>query len=246
VSAPGGRTLPAFDVYAELGLGRDATPNQVKDAYRRQAKAHHPDVASDASVAEARMKRINQARDVLLDPVRRAEYDRQRAAPGAPGAGPAPRRSAPGAAPSGAADTAAAQAERDRRARAERAGAEQERRARAKAEQDRWERAAEARAARDVADRAKRRRGERVTAARSEPRREPETASRAKPRPGRGTAAEGAPQRQGARVDARGPAGPAPRAWTDFRSWLGSHVTVEIRVGDANLRWTLGRGKNGA
>jgi curved DNA-binding protein CbpA len=238
MSAPGGRTLPAFDVYDELGLGRDASSDQVQSAYRRRAKEHHPDVASDAAAAEARMKRINQARDVLLDPARRAEYDRLRASPSAPGAGPAgarpaSRRPAASTAPSGAADTAAAQAERERRARAD-----QERRARARAEQDRWEREAEARAARDVAARARRRRGEPVTAAGSGPERgrEPRTAARS------------GSERRGARAGDRRPAGPAPRAWTDLRTWLGGRVTVEIRVlGDDGIRrWTASRSKDRA
>jgi curved DNA-binding protein CbpA len=138
MSAPAGRTLPAFDVYAELGISPGATADEVRAAYRRRAKEHHPDLAVDPSAAEARMKRINQARDVLLDPERRAEYDRGRATSRAAGAHH---------------DAAGAQGERERRARAER-----ERRARVQAEHERWEREAEARAAREVAARAERRR----------------------------------------------------------------------------------------
>jgi len=68
--------LPAFDVYLELGLATSADRAQIRAAYRQAAKEAHPDV-SDVRGATARMARINAARDVLLDPDRRAEYDRQ-------------------------------------------------------------------------------------------------------------------------------------------------------------------------
>src|SRR5665811_1151175 len=68
--------LPAFDIYLELGLAPTADRAQIRAAYRHAAKEAHPDV-SDVSGATARMARINAARDVLLDPDRRAEYDRQ-------------------------------------------------------------------------------------------------------------------------------------------------------------------------
>jgi hypothetical protein len=68
--------LPAFDVYVELGIDSSADRAQIRAAYRRAAKGAHPDV-SDVTGATARMARINAARDVLLDPDRRAEYDRQ-------------------------------------------------------------------------------------------------------------------------------------------------------------------------
>ena len=71
--------LPAFDIYAELGIATTADRAGIRAAYRRAAKEAHPDVsdASAAPGATARMARINAARDVLLDPHRRAEYDLQ-------------------------------------------------------------------------------------------------------------------------------------------------------------------------
>ena len=71
--------LPAFDIYAELGIASSADLAEIRAAYRRAAKEAHPDVsaAASASGATARMARINAARDVLFHPQRRAEYDRQ-------------------------------------------------------------------------------------------------------------------------------------------------------------------------
>ena len=91
--------LPAFDVYLELGLAPTADRAQIRAAYRQAAKEAHPDV-SDTDGSTARMARINAARDVLLDPDRRAEYDRQHGllsrsptrAPRTPGARTGPRR----------------------------------------------------------------------------------------------------------------------------------------------------------
>jgi len=68
--------LPAFDIYMELGLDSSVDRAQIRAAYRKAAKAAHPDV-SDVTGSTARMARINAARDVLLDLDRRAEYDRQ-------------------------------------------------------------------------------------------------------------------------------------------------------------------------
>ncbi|TVQ87648.1 MAG: J domain-containing protein [Chromatiaceae bacterium] len=62
------------DYYAALGVGRDASTEEIKRAYRRLARQYHPDV-SKAADAEARFKEINEAHAVLKDPTRRAEYD---------------------------------------------------------------------------------------------------------------------------------------------------------------------------
>ena len=69
----GAGVLPDFDIYAESGLSREATPAQVARALPPEGEEHHQDVATDKPAAEARMKRINQARDILLDgaPTRR-------------------------------------------------------------------------------------------------------------------------------------------------------------------------------
>jgi DnaJ-like protein len=60
--------LPAFDLYHELGLARDADGAAVEDAWRRAIRRHHPDVASDPAAATARAARLNVARDWLRWP----------------------------------------------------------------------------------------------------------------------------------------------------------------------------------
>jgi curved DNA-binding protein CbpA len=56
-----------LDPYAELGLGPNATAEQISRAYRRLAKEYHPDLHREADAAE-RMQRINQAWQVLSRP----------------------------------------------------------------------------------------------------------------------------------------------------------------------------------
>jgi molecular chaperone DnaJ len=63
------------DYYEVLGIGRDATPEDVKKAFRRLAMEYHPD-RNKARGAEERFKEINRAYEVLSDPERRQMYDR--------------------------------------------------------------------------------------------------------------------------------------------------------------------------
>lgn len=63
------------DYYDSLGVGRKASPNELKNAYRQLAKEYHPDVNSEPG-AEERFKEINEAYAVLSDDERRAAYDR--------------------------------------------------------------------------------------------------------------------------------------------------------------------------
>jgi molecular chaperone DnaJ len=63
------------DYYADLGVSRDATAQDIKRAYRKMARTLHPDVNPGAE-AEAEFKRVSQAYDVLSDPTKRAAYDR--------------------------------------------------------------------------------------------------------------------------------------------------------------------------
>ncbi len=62
------------DYYRVLGVPRDATPEQIKKAYRQLARKYHPDV-NKAADAAARMKALNEAYAVLSDAEQRAEYD---------------------------------------------------------------------------------------------------------------------------------------------------------------------------
>lgn len=63
------------DYYETLGVGRDATPEQVQSAYRKKARKHHPDV-NKASDSEEIFKLINEAYEVLRDPEKRRLYNR--------------------------------------------------------------------------------------------------------------------------------------------------------------------------
>jgi curved DNA-binding protein len=62
------------DYYKTLGVARDATPDQIKRAYRKLARKYHPDVSKEPD-AEARFKEINEAQEVLKDPEKRSAYD---------------------------------------------------------------------------------------------------------------------------------------------------------------------------
>ncbi|AMC92582.1 hypothetical protein AOC36_00805 [Erysipelothrix larvae] len=62
------------DYYKTLGVARDATQDQIKKAYRKMAQKYHPDV-NKAPEAEAIMKEVNVAYDVLSDPNKKAQYD---------------------------------------------------------------------------------------------------------------------------------------------------------------------------
>jgi uncharacterized protein YjbI with pentapeptide repeats len=67
---------PEPDHYAILELTRAATLIEIRTAYRRLAREHHPD-ANPAAEAETRMRRLNEAWETLRDPEKRALYDRQ-------------------------------------------------------------------------------------------------------------------------------------------------------------------------
>src|SRR4029453_5261271 len=62
------------DLYAVLGVGRDASDAEIKRAFRRLAQQWHPDVNQDAG-ADLRFKEINEAYQGLSDPQRRQAYE---------------------------------------------------------------------------------------------------------------------------------------------------------------------------
>lgn len=78
--------MPTKDYYELLGVVREASPDDIKRAYRSLARKHHPDVADDKVAAEHHFKEINEAYEVLSDPQKRAQYDRFGAV-GGPGGG---------------------------------------------------------------------------------------------------------------------------------------------------------------
>ncbi|MDQ4095350.1 MAG: molecular chaperone DnaJ [Actinomycetota bacterium] len=63
------------DHYAVLGVARNASPEEIKKAYRRLAREHHPDANPGDPAAEERFKQITHAYDVLSDPQKRQNYD---------------------------------------------------------------------------------------------------------------------------------------------------------------------------
>jgi curved DNA-binding protein len=64
------------DYYEVLGIDRKATDKEVRAAYRRLARAHHPDVNPGDASAEERFKELNEAYQVLSDAESRKAYDR--------------------------------------------------------------------------------------------------------------------------------------------------------------------------
>jgi curved DNA-binding protein CbpA len=88
---------PGPDLYQLLGVAREASREEITQAWRRRARAEHPDSHPGDTAAPARFRALAQAYQVLSDPARRAGYDRVRgdgrAAPGIRAAGtPVPVR----------------------------------------------------------------------------------------------------------------------------------------------------------
>ena len=64
------------DYYSILGVNRSASEREIKQAYRRLARRHHPDVNPGDKSAEEKFKQINEAYEVLSDKEKRQKYDR--------------------------------------------------------------------------------------------------------------------------------------------------------------------------
>ncbi len=63
------------DYYATLGVSKTASQDDIRKAFRKLARQHHPDVAKDKKTAEAKFKEINEAYEVLSDQEKRQRYD---------------------------------------------------------------------------------------------------------------------------------------------------------------------------
>src|SRR5438270_4930898 len=85
------------DYYKTLGIDRDADAEEIRKAYRKLARKHHPDLNPGDKSAEDRFKRVQEAYDVLSEPKKKQMYDQvgfysENGMPGGglggPGAGP--------------------------------------------------------------------------------------------------------------------------------------------------------------
>src|SRR5439155_10459337 len=77
-------------LYDTLGIKKGASQDEIKKAYRKLARQHHPDANPGDKAAEERFKEVQTAYDVLADEKKRKEYDRYGSTNGRGRAGPGP------------------------------------------------------------------------------------------------------------------------------------------------------------
>jgi curved DNA-binding protein len=65
-----------IDYYEVLGVSKSATQEEIKNAFRKLARKHHPDLNPNDKDAKAKFQRINEANEVLSDPDKRKKYDK--------------------------------------------------------------------------------------------------------------------------------------------------------------------------
>lgn len=70
--------MTALDPYAALGLEPSCTPTEIRNAYRQLAKRWHPDRNAGSDEANEKLRALNAAYEILIDPARRAGYHRER------------------------------------------------------------------------------------------------------------------------------------------------------------------------
>jgi len=68
--------MPKSDPYRVLGIARSASEDEVKKAYRKLARRHHPDVNRNSGASENRFREIQEAYEILSDKKRRANFDK--------------------------------------------------------------------------------------------------------------------------------------------------------------------------
>jgi curved DNA-binding protein len=65
-----------IDYYKTLGIDKNATPKDIKSAYRKLARKYHPDLNPNNKDAKKNFQQINEANEVLSDPEKRKKYDK--------------------------------------------------------------------------------------------------------------------------------------------------------------------------
>ena len=68
--------MPEQDLYTVLGVARDASQKDIKQAFRKLAREHHPDVNQGDAASERKFKQVNEAYEVLSDEKNRKAYDK--------------------------------------------------------------------------------------------------------------------------------------------------------------------------